>query len=80
MRKTTKVPDMDYFVRVTKFPNRAVDAIVMPNDDATYSIYINEALDQQQRMEAYLHELEHINRDDMYDYDTPVSEMEARIK
>ena len=40
------------------------------------SIYINDALSPQARKKAFLHELRHIQRDDMYN-GKPIEEIEA---
>ena len=56
----------DFFVRVVPFPV-AVGGLVMPNDDGTYSIYINANVDYYRQRRAFLHELGHIVRNDFDD-------------
>lgn len=65
----------DYFVRVVPFPVDRVGGMVMPNDDGTYSIYVNDNLDIYRRRKAARHELDHIERNDFYN-DKAIGEIE----
>lgn len=56
----------DYFVRVIQFPVTTVGGMVTPNDDGTYSIYINANLNRERQLEAYEHEVRHIVNGDFY--------------
>lgn len=56
----------DYHVRVVPFPVYNVGGMVTPNDDGSFSVYINANLSQQRQKEALKHELEHIEDDDFY--------------
>ena len=38
----------------------------MPNDDGSFSVYINANLSQERKKKALDHELEHIEDDDFY--------------
>lgn len=38
--------------------------MVAPNEDGSYTIIINEALSDEQKVEAYYHAVGHIDRDD----------------
>ena len=67
---------IDYNVRVVPFPNRAVPALVTPNDDGTFDIYINGLLTEEQQKEALRHEVEHLEKDHFYK-EEPVACMEA---
>ena len=62
----TEYPDV--IVRVIDFPIGVgrCDGLVMPNDDATYSIYVNARTSYDQQRRAYRHELNHVIRDDFY--------------
>lgn len=42
----------------------AVEEEVHPNEDGSYSIFINARLNWERQMNAYKHALEHIMRDD----------------
>lgn len=65
------------FVRLVPLPI-AVRAVVLPNDDGTFDIYINADLPEELQHKALEHELEHIRRDHFYN-DDPVwiNEQEA---
>ena len=67
---------IDYNVRIIAFPNRSVPALVTPNDDGSFDIYINGLLTEEQQREALRHEIEHLERDHFYK-DEPVAKMEA---
>lgn len=65
------------FVRYISLPE-SVPAVVLPNDDGTYDIYINSALPEEIQRRALDHELRHIHKDHLYNED-PVwlNELEA---
>lgn len=46
-----------------------VPAVVLPNDDGTFDIYINAALPEELQDRALRHELQHINLDHLYNGD-----------
>ena len=71
----TFIPDADYFVRVVPFPVDCVGGAVTPNDDGTYSIYINANADIFRQRKAYRHEVDHIINGDLYST-RPISEIE----
>lgn len=65
------------FVRLVPLPI-AVRAVVLPNDDGTFDIYINADLPEELQHKALEHELEHIRRDHFYNDDPVwVNEQEA---
>lgn len=49
-----------YFINM----DTAVEEEVHPNEDGSYSIFINARLNWERQMNAYKHALEHIMRDD----------------
>ena len=55
----------DYFVRYMKLPPK-IWAFITPNDDGTYSIYLDPRRSREQQIEDYIHELKHILDDDFY--------------
>ena len=55
----------DYFVRVIELP-RAVRGVTVPNDDGTFSVYINSLYDDGIQRETLEHELAHLARDHFY--------------
>ena len=67
--------ECDFFVRLVKL--EAVSGAVIPNDDGTYSMYlnINDPFDKQ--LKTYWHEYEHIAFED-FDSDKDIAEIEAR--
>lgn len=58
------------FVRLVSLPE-AVKAVVLPNDDGTFDIYINSNLPDELQNRALEHELKHIRKDHFYN-DDPV--------
>lgn len=56
----------DYFVRLVPFPPGKIDGCVTPNDDGTFSIYIDANAPREKQIKALNHEVEHLERDDFY--------------
>ena len=65
----------DYYVRVVPFPISKVGGMVMPNDDGTYSVYLNARVDSIHQRRAGEHELDHIVNGDFYN-NRPITEVE----
>ena len=65
----------DYFVRVVPFPIYKVGGMVIPNDDGTYSVYLNARVDSIHQRRAGEHELDHIEDGDFYN-DKSIEEIE----
>ena len=59
------IENCDYFIRYMKLPPK-IWAFIMPNDDGTFSIYLDPRRSREQQIEDYLHELKHILDDDFY--------------
>lgn len=55
----------DYVVRVIDFPV-PIGGMVIPNDDGTYSIYLNARTSWELQRRAFRHELKHIQNNDFY--------------
>ena len=55
----------DHYVRVVELP-AAVRGVTVPNDDGTFSVYINALYDDESQRETLEHELEHLARDHFY--------------
>ena len=67
----------EVFVRIIPLPVR-VGAVVLPNDDGTYDVYISSHLDQKQREQKLAHELRHVAGQHFYrDLDVTLAEREA---
>ena len=58
------------FVRRIPLP-QTVRAVVLPNDDGTFDIYLNSILPEELQRSALEHELKHIRKDHFYN-DDPV--------
>lgn len=68
--------DCDYFIRLVDLPP-GIGGVVTPNDDTTFSIYINSRLPFDQQQKALKHEIDHIEYDDFYN-DRPIEECEKK--
>lgn len=68
----------DYYVRFVDFSPTVLGA-TLPNDDGTFSVYINARLGDDARRETLRHELEHMARDHFY-RDAPVAAQEAEAR
>ena len=56
----------DFFVRLIDFPTCTAGGMVLPNDDGTYSVYLNARTSFDQQRRAYRHEVDHIDSNDLY--------------
>ena len=65
----------EYRVYMVPFPGDVLGAVRI-DVEGFPSIYINDALSPEARKKAFLHELRHIQRDDMYN-GKPIEEIEA---
>ena len=65
----------DYFVRVVELP-AAVRGVTVPNDDGTFSVYINALYDDETQRRTLEHELAHLARDHFYSA-SPIAVQEA---
>ena len=70
------IENSDYFVHLVPFPPGMYDGAVMPNDDGTFSIYIDSNADDEHRRIALEHELNHIRLDHFYS-EKPLDVIEA---
>lgn len=61
----TLIESADYFVRVVDFPV-GVHGCVTPNDDGTFSVYINANDTDERQRQTMEHEKGHILSDDFY--------------
>lgn len=68
----------DHYVRVIQLPP-AVRGVTLPNDDGSFSIYINALYGTRARRAALEHELEHLARDHFY-REAPVAVLEAEAR
>ena len=65
----------DYFVRVVELPP-AIRGVTVPNDDGTFSVYINAIYDTETQRSTLEHELKHLARDHFYTA-APIAAQEA---
>ena len=70
------LPGIDYYLRSVPFPNRSSRAVVLPNTDGTFDIYINTLFSEAEQEEALQHELRHLIENHFYD-ERPVAINEA---
>ena len=68
----------DVFIRVTDLPNR-VKAMTVVDENSDYNIYVNSALSREEMKKAYLHELQHIEKQH-FDQDISVTKAESEIE
>ena len=68
------IENADYFVRYMELPP-GIFAFVTPNDDGTFSIYLDPRRSRDQQLADCRHEIRHIANDDFYN-GLPISEVE----
>ena len=73
----TLIEGLDYFVYPVAFPNYANQGAVTPNNDNTYTVYINSLYPQELWPGILEHELDHIRNNDFYN-DRDIREVEGR--
>ena len=64
------------YIRCATFPQR-VEAVTLPNDDGTFSVYVNNSIPKQRQMAALRHELNHIEQDHFYNDIKEIETIEA---
>lgn len=76
----TYIPGVDYFLRWLPFPpdNGTDGGMVMPNDDGTYSVYMDTALlfNKKKARKTWKHEEDHIQNGDL-DSGKPIEDVEG---
>jgi hypothetical protein len=70
------IEGVDYFVRYIRLPPKAW-AFVTPNNDGTFSVYLDPRRSKWQQKCDFDHEIQHILCDDFYN-GKPIQEVEAR--
>ncbi len=61
----TLIENADFFIRVVDLP-LGVGGVVTPNDDGTFSIYLNARNSARKQRSSCSHEVGHIEKDDFY--------------
>lgn len=67
----------DLNVQLLNFKSGKAREMVVPNEDGSYTIFINEQLSPEARMDAYNHALHHINNNDFTKDNVQIIESEA---
>lgn len=70
----TYIEGRDYFVRYVDLPDE-IGGMVTPNEDYTFSVYLNARHTPEQQARSFKHELKHITEDDFYN-DRNIEEIE----
>lgn len=55
---------IDYQIKLIAFPTGKVREAVVPNEDGTFTIFIDESLSQEQKYQRFLHAYEHLTGND----------------
>lgn len=71
-----KLTDGDYNICLVDFHCGAIKATVTEDSEGHATIYINEKLAPDAKKRAFLHELRHLRRNDLYN-DRPIREVES---
>ena len=74
---TKPIEGADYVVRQVDFGDATIPGAVRPNDDDTYSIYINSRTSQETQRKTLDHEVAHIAGDDFHN-NKPIREIEHK--
>jgi hypothetical protein len=69
------IEGVDYFIRLVNLPC-GVGGMVTPNEDGTFSIYLNARETHETNMKKADHEVGHILHDDFYN-DKTIEEVES---
>lgn len=69
------IENADFFVRVINLPV-GVGGVVTPNDDGTFSIYVNARNTRERQKKSCDHEVGHIRNDDFWNGKT-IEEVEG---
>jgi len=65
----TQIYEYDINTFIIDFGN-SIPATVTINEDGSFSIFLNARLSYEQRMQAYLHEMRHIQKNDFFTHNT----------
>ena len=57
--------DADYYIRIVKLPE-GIKAMIIPNDDSTFSLYLDSRRTWEQWLDDWEHEIWHLLRNDFY--------------
>lgn len=71
---------IDYHVELIDFPSGKVHEAVTPNEDGTFTIFIDKKLTFEAQRERFLHALRHLFGDDFEKYSAQIAELEAHAQ
>ena len=66
----------DYYIRIVKLPE-GIKAMIIPNDDSTFSLYLDSRRTWEQWLDDWEHEIWHLLRNDFYN-GLPIYRVEGR--
>lgn len=72
---TMPIEGCDYFLNYIQLPPH-IYAMVVANDDGTYTVYLDPRRDFDHQLDDWEHEIMHIIRDDLYN-GKPIREVES---
>ena len=58
------IRNIDYQIRLIQFNNGKIREMVVPNEDDSYTIFIEATLSKEEQQKAFLHAMGHINNHD----------------
>lgn len=68
---------IDYQIQLIQFPNNKVHETVVPNEDGSYTIFIESSLSREAQKNAFIHAMRHILGNDFTKEDIDKIEFEA---
>lgn len=71
------IRNIDYQIRLIQFNNGKVREMVVPNEDDSYTIFIEATLSKKEQQHAFLHAMGHINNHD-FEKTCPANMLELR--
>ena len=68
---------IDYQIQLIQFPNKRIKETVVPNEDGSYTIFIEASLSREQQQDAFKHAMKHILGNDFTKDDINTIEIAA---
>lgn len=68
---------IDFIVKFVNFPNKKVKETVTPNEDGTFTVFIESTLSTEQQRQSFIHAVKHVLGDDFCKFDVENIEMQA---
>lgn len=68
---------IDYQIKLIPFPSGKIREAVVPNDDGTFTIFVDESLSREQQYQRFLHAYEHLTGNDFEKYDADEIEQDT---